>query len=231
LSVAGVAALAVGVSSVVVWFVMGMSMQQLQVMLEEAVVAGAGMYGASGATADSVLGGFREWLSVLPYMLPGLLGMAGVFIAGAMIGLGGRVYRRMGLPLANSAFSEFRLHWSLAYGLIVGLGLLFLAPRLGQQEFAARVVGLNLMLVFQSLFMFQGLALARWLAISRRMSGGGSFLLIALMLTGQLFIQLASWVGLLDTWLDVRRRFARRDNDGTDVLPGEAPRERDREEG
>lgn len=231
LSVAGAAAVAVAVSATVVWFVAGMTMEQLQLLLEEAVAAGAAMSGASGVEAESVLGGFNEWLRVLPYMLPGLFGMAGVFIAGAMIGLGGAIFRRMGLTLAHTEFAAFRLHWSLAYGLIGGLALLLFAPRFGQGEFVLRVLGLNLMLIFQSLFLFQGLAVVRWLTISRRMSQGGTFLLFALMLVGQLFIQLASWVGLLDTWLDIRRRAARRNNDDAHVTPGQAPGGRDGEEG
>ena len=87
------------------------------------------------------------------------------------------IFPRVGQPLGRQlAFSRFRLHWSLAYGFIVGLALLVVA-RVRPDPEVVRMIGLNLLLFFQTLFFLQGLAVAHWFVVTRKIEGGARTLL------------------------------------------------------
>jgi hypothetical protein len=106
------------------------------------------------------------------------------------------------------AFSRFRLHWSASYGFIAGIALLAFSAALGEWSEAARLVGLNFFLFFQTLFFIQGLSVAHWFVVTRKYGPGGRIAVYGAAVIGQLMLQLTSWAGLLDTWFDYRKRFA-----------------------
>ncbi|MHB8870273.1 MAG: DUF2232 domain-containing protein [Thermoleophilia bacterium] len=200
-------------SSAVAWVLAGLDLAQFQNMFEDSLAAVSQMYDSMGIDPTVITQAseqLREWFDVLPYLLPSILGVAGLMLASATLALVAVVFPHVGeRAAADLAFSRFRLHWSASYGFIGGLGLLVLGPSLGLYGEAARLIGLNLFVFFQTLFFIQGLAVVHWLVVTRRPSAGRRAVFYGAALMGQLLMQLTSWAGLLDTWFDYRKRFAR----------------------
>ncbi len=168
--------------------------------------------GVTQATLDSISQQFQALLRVLPYLLPSVFAIAGLLLVAASLALAGSIFPRAGQAVSsNLSFARFRLHWGMAYGFIAGLVLLVVSPSLDSGAEAARLIGLNLLLIFQTLYFLQGLALVHSFSVSRRLGGGGRALLYGGAVVGQLMLWMLSWVGLLDTWFDYRKRFAPRE--------------------
>lgn len=230
-TVGATAALAAWTGSV--WVVTGMSRAQLSKLVDDSMTAAGELYttmGMSRATIDQASVQIHETLRMIPYLSPAIAGVGGVILASAVLGLAAVVYPHLGeRSVEHLAFSRFRLHWGTAYGYIGGLALLVLASRFGAYQELVRMVGLNLLVFFQTLFFLQGLALAHWFVVSRGMSTGTRVLVYGAALLGQTTLQLTSWAGLLDTWFDYRKRFPPH---GVDKGPAASagPRTNDHEE-
>jgi len=200
-----------------VWVLTGMSVAQLSKLIDDSMAAAAKIetsMGMSQASVDLASKQIQDTLHMIPYLLPSIAAVGGVILASAVMGLAAAVFPHVGeKSIGHLAFSQFRLHWGAAYGYIGGLALLVLASRFGAYGEVARLVGLNLLVFFQTLFFLQGLALAHWFAVSRGMSAGSRMLVYAAALLGQTTFQLTSWAGLLDTWFDYRKRFPPRGAD------------------
>jgi len=118
-----------------------------------------GQAGVSQATTTSVTDQFKQLVSIAPYLAPGLVGMASILFASCAAGLAHLIFPRMGSRRASPlSLSKFRLHWALAYVSIAGLALLLLARGSGEWQSALRYVGIDMLLVSQTLFFLQGLA-------------------------------------------------------------------------
>lgn len=209
-----VAALSFTAWGAVLWALSGMSLEQLSKVTEDSIKAATSMYtsvGVSQASIDSAVAQVRTALEMIPYLLPSMVGVAGLALVCVSLALASAVFPRVGQSLtAEFSFARFRMHWSMAYGLILGLVLLLVAPMLGEGREVVRYIGLNFFIFFQSLFFVQGLALVSWFARTRGLAGGSKVLLYLAAVLGQFLLLLTSWAGLLDTWLDYRKRFAPR---------------------
>ncbi|GAB4261447.1 MAG: YybS family protein [Thermoleophilia bacterium] len=207
------------------WIITGLDQAQLSKLVDESLAAAAEVYrglGVAEATVSQATAQVREWLRLVPYVLPAALGIGGLILGAASLGLAAAVFPRVGEPLAGDLrFAEFRLHWSMAYGFIGGLALLLVAPSFGARSEAARLVGLNLLMFFETLFFVQGLAVAHWFVVTRGMSGGKRVVVYGVALLGQMSLQLTSWAGLLDTWFDYRKRFPPRGPGRKKVAPAD----------
>jgi uncharacterized protein YybS (DUF2232 family) len=216
-----------------VWFLTGMSVAQLTKLVDDSMAAAGKLQTSMGMSQESIdlaSQQIHETLRMIPYLAPAIAGVAGVILASAVLGLAAAVYPHVGeKSIGHLAFSRFRLHWGAAYGYIGGLALLVLASRFGTYHEVARLVGLNLLVFFQTLFFLQGLALAHWFVVSRRMGAGTRVVVYGAALLGQTAFQLTSWAGLLDTWFDYRRRFPPRGADEGPAAPA-GPRTNDHEE-
>jgi uncharacterized protein YybS (DUF2232 family) len=212
LVVTGAVAASLAFSTAAIWTVTGVGWQEVTNTFDQSIEAATEMYRAAGVAEESIRQAteqVREALDMLPYLAPAILGVSGLLFACASLGLAAVIFSRMGeTGVKRLSFMQFRLHWSLAYGFIGGFGLFVLSRFFPSQEEPLRLVGLNLYVFFQTIFFLQGLAIAHWLTVTRRMSAGSRFLVYTVALAGQLVLQLLSWAGLFDTWLDYRKRFA-----------------------
>ena len=165
--------------------------------------------GVSAATSDLAAEQLRRLIDVLPYLVPGLLGMGVILLAACAIGLAYAFLPRLRDRVEVSMeFSRFRMHWSMAYVSIAGLAMLVLARGDGAWRSAMLFAGIDLLLVSQTLFFLQGLAVVRWYVSTRKVQGGAAMALYLAAVLGQFLLQLTGLLGLFDTWLDCRRRFA-----------------------
>lgn len=213
------------VSTVVTVLLAGLDRAQIMNLVEDSLEASSSLYtsvGVDPAVIEQASQQIREWLDIVPYMLPSILGVAGLMLASVTLALVAAVFPHVGEKAASGlAFSRFRLHWSASYGFIAGLGLLVAGPALGPWGEAGRLVGLNLLVFFQTLFFIQGLSVAHWFVISRGYGAGGKMVVYGTAVMGQLLLQFTSWAGLLDTWFDYRKRFAPRGQEtGSPGQPG-----------
>lgn len=222
LATAGATAVSLAVWAGAVWMITGLDRERVGEMMDSSLQGAVDAYRALGmaeATIQNAEEQVRAVVDILPYLLPSILGVAGLAFAVAALGLAALIFPRVGESLPGVfAFSRFRIHWSAAYGFIAGLGLM-LAARYAEMQEPFRMAGLNLIVFFQSLFFIQGLAVVHWYTVSRKVAGGRRALIYAIALMSQFFLQLVSWAGLLDTWFDYRERFAPRPTDGESGAP------------
>ena len=195
-----------------IWSVLGVRFASVKDLVYRSIDSVGGQYqawGMSAATANSASRQLKNLFDTLPYLAPGVLVMAVLLLAACSLGLVywifPRLRERVGVPWS---FSRFRLHWGVAYVSIAGLAMILFSRGTAAWRTDLMYAGINLLLMSQTLFFFQGLAVARWFAVYRRMSGGGRVVLYGGAVLTQALFQLTGLVGLFDTWIDYRKRFA-----------------------
>jgi len=211
-STAGGALAAMVVWGSVLWLVFGVDLAWFRQTADRLIDDTAARYAELGmgpGTAEAVADQLRRLVEIVPYLSPGLVGMAAILLASCAAGLAYLIFPRLRdrLPVSLS-LSGFRMHWAAAYGSIAGLAMLLFARGDGTWSTAVVYAGINVLLVSQTLFFLQGLAVARWFAVRRHMSPGGWVLLFVAAAVAQMLFQLTGLVGLFDTWIDYRKRFA-----------------------
>ena len=199
------------VFGLVLWLGFGVGYAELKAEGSRSVTDLGTMYGQMGvnsATVDTLLSYYRQMLDALPYLVPGILGMGVALTASATTGLAYLIFPRLRKPQeVGMSLSSFRLHWSVAYVSIVGLAmLLFSRGAQGWRE-VLFYVGIDLLLVSQTLFFLQALGVLRFFGAARQWRPGSRALVFVSAIVAQLF-QLTGLVGLMDTWIDYRKRFA-----------------------
>jgi uncharacterized protein YybS (DUF2232 family) len=217
---AGAAAVAVVLWGVFVWLVLGVTLTRLRELGDTVigdVVAQSGVLGMSAASTEASAGRLHDLLDIVPYLAPGLLGMGAILLAACSLWLAGRIFPRLRERVAvNLMFAEFRMHWGVAYVSIAGLAMVLFSRGDGRWAGALLYVGIDLLMVSQTLFFLQGLAVAHCLAVHRQLRPGRRAALYAAACLGQIFFQLTGLFGLFDTWVDYRKRFALK-------IPGAGP--------
>lgn len=158
---------------------------------------------ATQAAADSAEGSVLDALvassDTVASLYPASLALAG--LAGTALAWSWHV-RIASRPLGGPApkFAEFRFSDQLVWGWVAGVGL-----RLAPLAEPGPTIGANLLLVWTTLYAVRGLAVM-WPAL-RRLPGA---VLAAVVLVSLFFFPFVAGgltiLGLLDTWLDFRRR-------------------------
>jgi uncharacterized protein YybS (DUF2232 family) len=199
------------VFGLILWLGFGIGFTQFKAEWSQSAADLSSMYsqiGVSAATSNTLVSYYRGLIDVLPYLVPGLVGMMVVLMASATTGLAYLVFPRLRKPQAvGLSLSTFRLHWGLAYVSIVGLAMLLFTRNGEGWRAVVFYAGIDLLLVSQTLFFLQALGVLRWLGAARQWGSGPRTLVFISAVVGQ-FFQLTGLMGLLDTWIDYRKRFA-----------------------
>ena len=200
------------VYGVILWLVFGLTLTELKQVSYDSIANAGRMYsemGVSSASVDAVSTQLRKLVDVSPYLAPGLLGMSVVLVAAATLGLAYLIFPRLRQKVAVSmSLSTFRMHWAVAYASIVGLAMLLFSRGDAQWHSVLLYAGIDVLLVSQTLFFLQALGVLRWFGASRQWRPGSRTALFVSAVLAQAFFQLTGLVGLLDTWIDYRKRFA-----------------------
>jgi uncharacterized protein YybS (DUF2232 family) len=214
-SLAAVAAallVALVVYGLILWLGFGLTLTELKQSSYQSVTDVGNMYsqmGVGSATIASVSGQLRRLVDIFPYLAPGVIGMAVVLVAASTIGLAYLIFPRLRQRVAVSmALSTFRMHWGVAYVSIAGLAMLLFSRGAAPWHSVMMYAGIDLLLVSQTLFFLQALGVLRWFGASRQWRPGSRTALFVSAVFAQAFFQLTGLVGLLDTWIDYRKRFA-----------------------
>jgi uncharacterized protein YybS (DUF2232 family) len=194
------------------WLVLGLSLTSLRESAYASIEDTASLYtqmGVGAATTDSVTAVLRRLVDILPYLAPGILAMAVILLACCSLGLAYLLFPRLKDKVTiGFSFSGFRMHWAIAYASIGGLAMLVFSRGDGDWRTVMLYVGINLLLVSQTLFFVQGLAVVRWFTVTRGLRPGSGAALFVAAVVGQILVHLTALAGLFDTWLDYRKRFA-----------------------
>ncbi len=195
-----------------VWSVLGVHFGSVKQAVYNSIDSVAVQYqswGMSAATANSVTHQMKSLFDVTPYLAPGLAVMAALLLAACSMGLADRSFPRLrdGVRVPW-ALSRFRLHWGVAYVSIAGLAMILFSRGDAAWRTVLMYTGIDLLLMSQTVFFIQGLAVLHWFAVGRRISRGGRGALYAIAVLTQVLCQLTGLVGLFDTWIYYRKRFA-----------------------
>jgi uncharacterized protein YybS (DUF2232 family) len=200
---------ALGIWGVLMWQAFAADLTWLRDTAYQAIDAQYVGMGMSADSAEAASRQFRSMVDAVPYVTPGLLGMSAILLAVCSLGLAYWIFPRVREKVPVSmALSGFRMHWATAYTSIAGLAMLLFASGDSSWSTAVMYAGINVLLVSQTLFFVQGLAVARWLAVNRHMGPGARVAVYLAAVLGQMLFQLTGLVGLFDTWVDYRKRFA-----------------------
>jgi len=203
-----------GIWGAVLRLALGFSPTGFRAAIDRSIDDAAAFYqrlGLSAQSANAVSEQLHRLVEALPYLAPGLVGMGAVLLACVVLGLAQTAFARWGADRRfEFSLSRFRLPWPLAYVFIAGLALVVFARGEAWWQRAVLYAGIDLLLVAQTLFFVQGLALVHWWAGTRKVKTGARLGLYLAAVVGQVFFQLTGLLGLLDTWFDYRRRFAMR---------------------
>jgi uncharacterized protein YybS (DUF2232 family) len=191
---------------------LGLSLSDLRESAFSSIDRAVEMYagvGVPAATTELASDQLRRLIDMMPYLVPGLLGMGVILLAASCIGLAYAFFPRLRDKVeVQVALSGFRMHWSTAYVSIAGLAMLVLSRGEALWHSVMLYAGIDLLLISQTLFFLQGLAIVHWYARTRQVPSGAKSALYVAAVFGQAFLQLTGLLGLFDTWLDCRRRFA-----------------------
>jgi len=200
------------VFGVVVWLVFGLTLTELKQASYDSIADAGRLYaemGLSATTVDAVSDQMRRLVDIFPYLVPGFLGMTVILIAASMLGLAYLIFPRLKYKVAVAlSLSGFRMHWAVAYASIVGLALLLFSRGDGAWRSVLLYAGIDILLVSQTLFFLQALGVLRWFGWDRKWQPGSRTALFVLAVVAQGLTQLTGLVGLMDTWIDYRKRFA-----------------------
>jgi uncharacterized protein YybS (DUF2232 family) len=200
------------VYGVILWLVFGLSLTELKQASYDSIASAGRMYsdmGVSSASVDAVSSQLRRLVDVFPYLVPGVLGALVVLMAASTLGLAYLIFPRLRQKVAvTMSLSTFRMHWAVAYASIAGLAMLLFARGDGQWHSVLLYSGIDILLVSQTLFFLQALGVLRWFGANRQWRPGSRTALFISAVIAQAFFQLTGLVGLMDTWIDYRKRFA-----------------------
>ena len=162
------------------------------------------------STIAAVSGQLRKLVDIFPYLAPGFVGAAVVLVTASTLGLAYVLFPRLRQRDAGAPCPcpTFRMHWGVAYVSIVGLAmLLVLAGR--------RALALGLVVRrhrsaagIADLVLLAGAGSASLVRSQQGWQPGSRTLLFISAVLAQAFFQLTGLLGLLDTWIDYRKRFA-----------------------
>jgi uncharacterized protein YybS (DUF2232 family) len=194
------------------WLAYGVDMSELRTAVDESIDDAAAFYaqvGVSQASTDIVSSQLRRFFDVLPYLVPGLLVVGALLLAGCTVALSYAIFPRLRERVdVHLSLTGFRMPWSAAYASIAGLALVVVSRGAGGWQDAMLFLGVNVLLISQTFFFFQGMAVVHWFGKTRQLGRGSRGVLYAAAVLAQALLQLTGLLGLFDTWLDCRKRFA-----------------------
>ncbi|HEB13122.1 MAG TPA: DUF2232 domain-containing protein, partial [Actinobacteria bacterium] len=160
----------------------------------------------TGAASVAVEDEVRKLVAVFPYLFFGITALSSVWLVGGNYLVTGLLAKSKNYEWTQlPKFSLWQIPWYLAYGFIFGLiGFLF-SEYFGANEFFVYAAGLNLLMVFGTLYFVQGFAVVYFFLDKRSMNSLARSAVILLAIFIQVLFQGVSWLGVFDTWFDFRK--------------------------
>ena len=187
---------------------MGVNPLEVQLeSMEKGLELSMGFYDRMGLDVpEEMREGLFSSFELLRVMLPAILVMVAVLDSYLNYTVARIVLRRLGLRLeALPPFAEWRAPGNLMIGFLLLMALSIAGGYLGLGNID--VVAGNILLLFQIVFLAQGISVAYFFLMRRGINKVFAIILIVLILFNQPLALVAVLTGLLDTLFDFRRRF------------------------
>jgi len=151
----------------------------------------------------------EQYFRLIRVVMPGTLVITAVMLTLVNYWLARLILERLEGKAVVAWFPEFktwRVPWYWAWGYILGTGLLLAYSLTGQR--ILMVIGFNLEVLFSYVFFIQGVAIG-WFFLDKHKvhKTWRTIAVVFVLLTRSLFL-IVTWMGVLDTWFDLRDRFA-----------------------
>ena len=197
-----------------IFLLMGIDPWQSQLDgMTEAFSATMQMYedmGVDAATLSESQQQLDQAIAMVAQLAPLILLLMGLFDTVVLYFLGGRVLRRLGLPMAAALppFEEWRMPMAFLY--LFGFSLIAMYWGAAHEQPLLRQIGLNANMIAMLAGFVQGLALLHLLLKSYNVRGVLRACIYIFVCLNGLFLQVVAFTGLIDMFFDYRKRFAGR---------------------
>lgn len=162
--------------------------------------------GISEAQVKANLKTIKESIRILPSVIPAAAMIFSIWVSLLSVLLSSIVLKKFKeTGLARPAFKDWQLPWYFAWGYILGLAGTSFSGYLGSFSTIGRAAGINLLLVFNLLFMVQGFSIVYFYMDKFRMRSWMRAAGIGMFVAIPLASQVIAWFGLLDVWLNFRK--------------------------
>lgn len=160
----------------------------------------------AGAVTAAIEDEVNKLVKAIPYLFYGTMALVSIWLVGVNYLVTGRLAKARNYEMTQlPKFSLWQIPWYLAYGFIVGLTGFLFSQFFGPYGFFAYVIGLNLLLVFGTLYFIQGLAVVNFFLDKRSLNSLTRSAVFLLAIFIQVLFQGISWLGVFDTWFDFRK--------------------------
>jgi uncharacterized protein YybS (DUF2232 family) len=188
-------------------FIGGFGIDETFELMQKGMSSALEFYRSMGL-AESEISRMETYLSQLTetmkIVLPASLFMAVVTVAGFNYLMARLILGKLGHKMVElKPFSRWRLSWHYGWGYVGGLMLVII----GQVTAVPIVfkIGTNIVSVFGIVFLVQGMAIAWYFFDKYSVHSIVRWLIIIFAILNTTLLQVLSWVGVLDAWLDFRK--------------------------
>ncbi|HXL04935.1 MAG TPA: YybS family protein [Bacillota bacterium] len=206
-----ITAIAVAVSMVfVVGFnllIGGFGIEEIWELMQKSMDSALQFYRGMGV-AESEISRMETYLSQLmeaaKVILPASLFMVVVTVAGFNYLTARLILGKLGYKMVElKPFSKWRLSWHYGWGYVGGLSLV-VAGQVAAVPLVLKI-GTNIVSVFGMIFLVQGLAVVWYFFDKYKLLPIARWLIIIFIILNPTLLQILSWAGVLDAWLDFRK--------------------------
>ncbi|HHX26942.1 MAG TPA: YybS family protein [Firmicutes bacterium] len=185
----------------------GFGIEETWEMMQKSMDSAIEFYRRIGV-AESEISRMETYLSQITeaakIVLPASLLMVVVTVAGFNYLVARLILGKLGHKLAElKPFLKWRLSWHYGWGYVAGLIL----ASIGQVAAVPLVsnIGTNVMSVFGMVFLVQGAAVAWYFFDKYKLLPIAKWLIMIFIVLNPTLLQILSWAGVLDAWLDFRK--------------------------
>lgn len=185
----------------------GFGIEETWEMMQKSMDSAIEFYRRIGV-AESEISRMETYLSQITeaakIVLPASLLMVVVAVAGFNYLVARLILGKLGHKLVElKPFSRWRLSWHYGWGYVAGLIL----ASIGQVAAVPLVsnIGTNVMSVFGMVFLVQGAAVAWYFFDKYKLLPIAKWLIMIFIVLNPTLLQILSWAGVLDAWLDFRK--------------------------
>jgi uncharacterized protein YybS (DUF2232 family) len=185
----------------------GFGINEIWDMMQQSMDSAIEFYRRMGI-AEAEISRMEAYLSQITeaakIVLPASLFMVVVTVAGFNYLVARLILSRLGYKMVElKPFSKWRLSWHYGWGYVAGLIL----ASIGQVAAVTLVsnIGTNVMSVFGMVFLVQGAAVAWYFFDKYKLLPVAKWLIMIFIVLNPTLLQILSWAGVLDAWLDFRK--------------------------
>ncbi len=169
-------------------------------------VEAAKVSGQNSQEMDEMLADFEKSLDDMVNYFPSIIFFTSWFTSTISYLLASKTLDRLGfLSPKRVRLKEMRIHPIFSWGFLIGLAAYLFSARFGAQAKVAQVAGLNMLIIFGSIFLLQGMGVVSYILNFRKLSGLFKAFFIIFSIFAQISFLGITWLGLFDTWFNYRK--------------------------